>query len=501
MLRSQSRRAMTEPKFSQKDLKNYPHFDRRLTATQAEEIVGDPKTVAENKFYPFFLYHEEWQPYRTPKNGQPKPKLKSRPIRYAARRDAYILTHYRRILSERYEARLETLGIFDCPIAYRKIPKANGGGKCNIDFAKDAFDEIERQGNCVAIALDIKGYFENLDHGVIKKIWCDFLGVSRLPDDHFTVFKNMTNYHVVDQKDVYRRLGFLKTINVDGYEREKYSLPFRKMPIQLCSPEVFREKICGGDPALPSLVRGNVDDQGKALEHGIPQGAPISDLIANFYLMDFDVAMNAYAKSKGGTYMRYSDDILLIIPGAKAEADEAEELATSEISKCGPELKIKAAKTCIVSFATKNDEVQFSHVRGPQGKNGFEYLGFRFDGAHVYLRDSTLSRLYRKVSSSAKGVARSHALAPLNKGRSANDIMKTFNFSNFSQRFSRVLPEKLLADDYGTWTFYSYLKRSSKTFGNRGQFIIPQARNFNKIMKARIREAMVKAVARRDEVK
>ncbi|MEH6521187.1 reverse transcriptase domain-containing protein [Sulfitobacter sp.] len=492
---------MKKPEFSQSDLKNYPHFDRRLTVKQAEEIVSDPKTVSENKFYPFFLYHEEWQPYRTPVKGQPKPKPKSRPIRYAARRDAYILTHYRRILSERYESRLEDLGIFDCPIAYRKIPKANGGGKCNIDFAKDAFDEIERQGRCVAIALDIKGYFENLDHKIIKKIWCDLLGVSRLPDDHFTVFKNVTDYHVVDQKDVYRRLGFLKTIVVDGHEREKYSLPFKKMPVQLCSPEVFRQKICGGDPALPSLVRGNVDEHGKKLDHGIPQGAPISDLIANFYLMDFDVQMNAYATAKGGRYMRYSDDILLIIPGALAEAGEAEKLATSVISKCGPQLQIKAEKTCIVGFVRKNNELQFSHLRGPQGKNGFEYLGFRFDGVNVYLRDSTLSRLYRKVSSSAKGIARSHALAPVNKEKSAEKIMSTFNFSNFSQRFSRVLPEKLLADDYGTWTFYSYLKRSSQTFGSRGRFIIPQARNFNKIMKARMAEAMVKAVARRDKVK
>ena len=166
--------------------------------------------------------------------------------------------------------------------------------------------------------------------------------------------------------------------------------------------------------------------------------------------------------------------------------------------KSGPELRIKEAKTCIVRFTRRIDKLQFSHLKGPQGKNGFEYLGFRFDGKNVYLRDSTLSRLYRKVSSSAKGVARTHVMAPSNSGKSAEEIMSTFNFSNFSQRFSRVLPEKLIPDDYGTWTFYSYLKRSAKTFGDRGKFILPQARNFNKIMKARVNEAMIKAVARRD---
>ncbi|MDJ0685414.1 MAG: hypothetical protein QNJ84_11985 [Alphaproteobacteria bacterium] len=314
-----------EPDFSAKDLKHYPHFDRRLSIKEAEELVSDPERVASNKFYPFFLYHETWQPFRTSKKGRPEPK--SRPIRYAARRDAYIFTHYRKILAERYEERLTSLGMEDCPIAYRKIPKASGGGKCNIDFAKDAFDEIEKQGDCVAIALDIKGYFENLDHSRIKEVWCDLMEVDHLPPDHYAVFKNVTRYHVVDQKDVYRRLGFLETVNVNGYPRERYTVPFRKMPIQLCSPTEFREKICGGDPNLPSLIRPNADEDGNLLSHGVPQGAPISDLIANFYLLEFDIAVCQYVNANGGRYMRYSDDILLVVPGSEKEADKAETFA------------------------------------------------------------------------------------------------------------------------------------------------------------------------------
>lgn len=284
-----------DPEFSAKNLKRYPHFDKWIGLDKIDELVSDPDQVAKNKFHPFFLYHETWQPFRATGSDGKKAKSKSRPIRYAARKDAYILTHYRRILSEKYEAKLADMGISDCPIAYRKIPKLNGGGKCNIDFAKDAFDEIERQGNCVAIALDIKGYFENLDHAKIKALWCDLLGVSLLPPDHFTVFKNMTRYHVVDQKEVYRRLGYLETISVNGYPRERYTMSFKDMPTQLCTPAEFREKICGGDPALPSLVRGNVDEEGNQLDHGIPQGAPISDLIANFYLLHFDAALQKYA--------------------------------------------------------------------------------------------------------------------------------------------------------------------------------------------------------------
>ena len=135
-----------------KDLKHYPHFDAPISKRNIEKLVTDPERVAQNTFFPFLLFVDEWQPYRTPKNGA-KPEKKSRPIRYGARRDAYIFSHYRKVISARYEERLIALNIADAAIAYRKISKAgSSGGKCNIDFAKDAFDEVERLGDCVAVA-------------------------------------------------------------------------------------------------------------------------------------------------------------------------------------------------------------------------------------------------------------------------------------------------------------------------------------------------------------
>lgn len=40
---------------------------------------------------------------------------------------------------------------------------------CNIDFANYAFKEIVSRGNCVALVIDIKGFFDNLDHEILKK--------------------------------------------------------------------------------------------------------------------------------------------------------------------------------------------------------------------------------------------------------------------------------------------------------------------------------------------
>jgi hypothetical protein len=43
----------------------------------------------------------------------------------------------------------------------------------------------------------------------------------------------------------------------------------------------------------------------------------------------------------------------------------------------------------------------YEHVSGEKGRDRIEYLGFRFDGKKVYLRNSTLSNFYRKITKRA----------------------------------------------------------------------------------------------------
>ena len=253
---------------------------------------------------------------------------------------------------------------------------------------------------------------------------------------------------------VYRRLGYIGPKKRGSYTIEGFTVPYRDIPKQLCSPQDFRAKICGDHPDYPSIVEANDKP------HGVPQGAPISDLIANFYLLDFDVAMNKFATSRGGKYMRYSDDILLIIPGGESEIAEAVSFATDEIRNYGNEVRIKESKTCAVQFERNGGALQFKHVMGPQGKNGFEYLGFRYDGRKVYVRDSTISRLYRKVAAAAKRDGSRHALR--NPKDDTAELVRTFNFSAFSQRFARVKKGNLTSD-YRSWTFL-HLPEASITY-------------------------------------
>ncbi len=305
---------MAEWRLKETNLKKYPHFDPLISAHDAEALALDPERVACHTFYPFLLYTKHSTRF-APRGVMGK--AKDRPIRYAARRDAYIYARYRHLLAELYEAELARLRLDSCVLAYRRIPKPGKvGGKCNIDFAQDAFlklRELGERGECCAVALDISSYFEHLDHDKLKSLWCRLLGVDRLPTDHFQVFKAITRYAVVEKEKVCERLGHfgVKDTTGSGKPIKGYLTPFNHMPKQLCRGNEFREKIAGSG-SYKSLIKVNFKP------YGIPQGAPISDLLANLYLLDFDQKVQAMVAAMGGAYYRYSDDILIITPGDAA---------------------------------------------------------------------------------------------------------------------------------------------------------------------------------------
>ncbi len=457
-------------------LKWYPHFDAVISRGDAEKLASDPQAVATNKVYPFLRYIERWQPYRSKKTG--KPAKKARPIRFASRRDAYILSYYRHILAAKYEDILCEAGLSETVIAYRKLKAPSGSGKSNIEFAKDAFDGIAALGNCAAVALDISSFFEHLDHALLRKQWCRILGVSDLPPDHQAIFKALTRYAVVDRDEVYRRLGYIEDQLINGKVRPAYTRAYKDMPKKLCSNAEFQEKICGRGGKYKSLVDVN------RKPWGIPQGSPISDLLANFYLIDFDIILKKYCEDRGGFYLRYSDDLLIVLPGGEAEAHAACAFAGSEIANHGSKLKIKDKKTAALVFELDGAGRQrFRHVAGQMGKTGLEYLGFRYDGRNVCLRNSTLSNLYRKISGAVK--AKCHGIIARYPGKDLAYLISRFDLSSFYERYGRVRDFDPRSD-VRSWTFWTYAKRATKVFGKQGLGIPKQLKNFRLVIERRL---------------
>lgn len=477
--------SLTDWKLRPVDLKNYPHFDAPISPDEAVKLATDAKRVASHTFYPFMLFNNRWTKF-APQGV--KGKEKTRPIRYAARSDAYIFSYYRHQLSKPYEDALQSAGIDNCILAYRKLRTPDGEGKCNIHFAKDAFEQIQKLGNCAVVALDISSFFEHLDHDRLRAMWCKLLGVASLPPDHERVFRAVTQYAVVEKQSVYQRLGHFGVKRVDsrGNPINGYLTPFNKIPMQLCTGKQFREKIAGGDGSK-NLIDLNFKP------YGIPQGSPISDLLANFYLFDFDIAVNAMAKKVGGAYFRYSDDILIVVPGADTEGLNVMSDVRKLIGTAGKKLSIKKEKCSVFSFKKKGTAQEFKLIYGTQGQNGIEYLGFRFDGKKVFLRDSTLSNLYRKIARSTNIAAR--RAVKRYPGKNATYIKARIDIEGLIQRFGRVKDFGEHSDEYKNWTFWTYAKRASKVFGTLGSPILRQLKNHREIVSARVSLAIEKALA------
>jgi hypothetical protein len=460
----------------ERDIKKYPHFDSLISAQEAQALATDQVRVAKHAFFPFIRYVQRWN--RFAKKGG-KGKTKERPIRYAARRDASIYSYYRHLLSERYETELGRLGLSTSILAYRRIVGIEGeGGKCNIHFARDAILKIRELRNCCVVALDISGFFEHLDHARLKALWCRMLGVPRLPPDHFRVFEAITRYAVVDKKDAYERLGYIgeKRKTKAGNPIHGYLKPYHKMPKQLCTGKEFREKLVGTG-SKKSIIQKNFKP------FGIPQGAPISDLLANLYLLDFDCDVAKWVHALGGVYYRYSDDILIIVPGSEPVGSDLSARVRAHIRNFGDHLVIKEEKSSVFAFQQGGAGQEFRLISGQQGRNGIEYLGFRYDGRRVYIRDATLSNLRRKVARGARRDANVAARRYPDKGISY--LKARFDYERLIARFGRVEDFDEKHDDYRHWTFWTYATRAVEVFGSIGKSIRDQLKRHRSLIRVR----------------
>jgi hypothetical protein len=413
------------------------------------------------------------------------PDKKDRPIRYASRRDSYIFSHYRSILYPLYEKELQKLGISECAIAYRRIPQKNKkSGKCNIHFAYEAFKKIQQANNCTAFAFDIHHFFENLDHEHIKKMWLRLLSTNQLasqykilPEDHFKVFRAVTNYSYIDIQVAYKELGLIgEHTDQFGIKRIKYLVDRNDFPLQICTPKVFREK-------LAPHIKCNLNP------FGIPQGSPISDLLANIYMIDFDLAMYTYVKHLGGNYYRYSDDILIILPSSQLHCSSVENEVEKHLANLAPRLLLKQEKTQIYRYVQQPDNTQNCHtLKAQSASQGLEYLGFRYDGKRIFLRNSTISGIQRKITASAKRMAIQHL-----KHNPTFDLMtlvQTFNYEHLIYKFGRIRKFDASDKEYSNWTFWTYVKKAKKIMGFDSQALILQVSDYKSIVRKKAKKAL-----------
>jgi hypothetical protein len=431
----------------------YVHFDNKINnPKEFLPLVSNEYKVASHAFLPFVKFDKHKYKYKdVPESGKrvlvkkdkQSGERKVREIMYAGHLDTLIYVWYQSILEILYEKALTKYGLSSTVLAYRRIQNENSsGGKCNINFANEIFAEIKNKGEeCVALTFDIEKFFPSLSHEHLKKKWCEILEETILPKDHYNIFRSLTQYSYVDltSKDIKKLLKYRtkgQFAHTHAFFEGKYfsGEKFRKIKFQIRALERSSGKF---------IFCKNY------LKKGIPQGSPMSGLLANIYMIDFDKNINQMVEKAGGIYKRYSDDIITVIP--KNEASNIENAIRKRIKlendyERNPYLVIKEEKTNRTIFLKERSRLiswKLDDKYNAVHRQPLQYLGFEFDGQDVFLRAGSIAKFYNQLRFGLKKIEACYEKGPLLK----------------RNLFSKFTP-------LGKKNFFSYVKKSQEVISN-----------------------------------
>lgn len=396
--------------------RGYKHFDAPVGDAFADKVC-DPAFVEVHAWSPLIHYVKRVKRYK-PKTG--KTEYKDRPIMFASHRDACILAKYAADIGGKLDAHYKTDGLHRNVIAYRRL------GRANYHFSADAQRFAKERGECVILCFDITGFFDNLDHAILKDRLKRLLGVSELPNDWFAVFRHVTKFRRVERTALEANAGFKARLKAKTKE-----------PVATIA-EIK-------DASIPIIVNPN--------KFGIPQGTPISAAFSNLYMMDVDRVIVDACNAIGGLYQRYSDDILVVC----APEHEGAIIAALKSAVAAHKLEIKDEKTERAEFKPGSDDI-------------FQYLGFNVSQEGAVIRPSSLARLHRKAKRAIK-TTKARGKAAIATGQAKNISTKRLR-----QRFWPT----------GARNFSKYARRAANEFGSRA--IVRQALRFERMVDRAIRE-------------
>jgi RNA-directed DNA polymerase len=396
--------------------RGYSHFDACVGDSFAACI--DEGFVEKHSWSPLISYTKRVKRY---KKLRGKTEYKNREIMYASHRDACILSKYSVDLTTILNQYYHSENLEDNVIAYRPL------GKANFHFSADAQRFAVANAPCVILCFDVTGFFDNLDHGILKNRLKRILKVKELSKAWYAIFRQVSRFHHVrrDALALHPKFG-------------------RRLKMRLRRPlatidEVIRAKI----KIHPNKTKGI----------GIPQGTPISSALSNLYLIDLDKAMSLISRKEGALYQRYSDDILII---CRVECEHIIR-TTLEDQIIAHRLEINPNKIDRIIFDFSNPEV-------------IQYLGFNLSPNGAVIRPNSLARQWRKVK---RNIARTKAIGAV---AVANGSAKKIFTKKLRRRFSPI----------GVRNFSSYSRRSAKAF--RSKNIIRQVRRLERKADKAIRD-------------
>jgi RNA-directed DNA polymerase len=389
--------------------RGYLHFDVPVKLEFALALT--PSQVATHEWSPLIHYTKSEKRYKIKER---KTVPKERPIKFASHRDSCILSKYSADLVERLDKWYSEKGLNETVIAYRPL------GLSNYDFAKRVEDFVRNHPSLTVMCFDVTGFFDNLDHQLLKSRLKAILGCSELDADWFKVFSTVTKYRYVNLDDL-----------------KKHDHLAQRLKKRKCHPLATISHV----KSLDVPIQKNPDKK------GIPQGTPISASMSNLYMMEFDEEMHAEACKRGALYQRYSDDILIACHPTRWEVLKA--LVEEKLIEHG--LELQNSKTDIV------------HLHGTSTLT-FQYLGYQLGHVEARLRQKSLSRQWRTAKRAIKKTERI-GLRSIAQGQSKQIFTR-----KLSIRFTGV----------GRRNFLAYAGRSADVLKSPG--IRQQAKRLQKFM-------------------
>ncbi|MFN8342049.1 MAG: reverse transcriptase domain-containing protein [Cyclobacteriaceae bacterium] len=486
-------------------LKRYPHIGLPLNPGDRhkwiEKYVTNPYTVASHSFLPFIhktyrvrKFRREYMPengtlneaYKKENKVLRKVGDKKRELFYSSQLDSLIYNYYAKLLGEHYETKIKDkeFNLNEVVSAYRSIPIVygidGGSNKCNIDFANDVFKYIlnYKETEFVVITFDITSFFDNLNHKLLGQAWVEVLGETKLPKDHLNVFRNITRFSYVDIVDIFeefknkiytRKINkFGKPLPIKQKRVGKIGFLRNQNAVAFCTKDEFLK--IKGKLLQPSKTKKMKNGSIVYRDFGIPQGSPISSVLANIYLLHFDKTLNDFITNNGGIYRRYSDDIVFVCP-LKLK-DDLISIVQREIASF--KLEIQSSKTQIFHFKREREKLvcgqEFQSVIN--WNKHLIYLGFEFDGDSVLLKSASLSGYYRKMK---KYVRRAKHYANKLHSKSRGEIFKARIFKKFSYKGAKRIRKRVWlkaenrfqnTDSYNWGNFLTYAFKASKRMVN-----------------------------------
>lgn len=386
---------ITSQKTIEKSRRVYAHFDNRTDISKCQNYITNPKNIALHNFFPFIHYEKDMTKYHREKGMIPK----SRDICYAAHMDRCIYQLYSYILNELYNHEIKRRGIDSVPVAYRTDLGLN-----NIHIAKKAMDFIRNNLPCYVIIGDFTGFFDNLDHQYLKRRWCDLLQVKSLPEDHYAVFKNITRYSKWELSDLCK---------INGLEYTRSGLTELNSKRVVLSKQQFHR--------YRSHISKNLNP------YGIPQGSPISAILANLYMIDVDTEVYKLVTDINGLYMRYSDDFIVVLPQNNGDICLHTIGHIKQLFNGTKRITLEPRKTQYYIYDNNRITNCGYLFDNNNTKNTIDFLGFSFDGDKVTIRPKTITKYYNRMYRKAKTIRK-------NKGftKHGNKISKRNLYEHYS---------------------------------------------------------------------